>query len=199
MLPASPMRLLFAFAAVALGAAAAADPTRPAPWRPQEFKKVKVTVVVILASDRCDYVDERLKCIADEVRKKERHLTGFSLASMAYKSVEANEKVTFPLVEGRQMEVVVQKCADKFNRVCLAITLPPQCEVVYRVVCGKFLPISTGCLTQEKVAPCAVVAALALAGQWRGAGPALAARALAHAKTRDRLMLAICVQPCSGK
>src|SRR5262249_27834101 len=39
------------------------------PATAQKDKKIKVTVVVILASERSPYVDPRLKCIADEVRK----------------------------------------------------------------------------------------------------------------------------------
>jgi hypothetical protein len=184
-----------------LSLAALAAPTAAAPC-PQDQplpKKVSVTVVVILASDRCTYVDPRLKCIADEVRKKEEHLTGFSMPSMAWKSVEVNEKVRFPLVEGREVEVVVHACVDKQNRICLAVTPPMQGEIVYRVVCGKFLPIVTRCYTRAKIPPRIVAAAFGMAALPRGGSPEVAALLLAHGLTRDRLILAVRVQPCNGK
>lgn len=194
-----PVRMLsLAAVAAALAAPSAAAPCPQAQAQPLP-KKVKVTVVVVLASDRCTYVDPRLQCIADEVRKKDETLTGFSMPSMAWKSVDVNEKVRFPLIEGREVEVVVHACVDKQNRICLAVTPPMQSEIVYRVVCGKFLPIVTRCYTQEKIPPRVVAAAFGLCAMPRGGSPEVAALLLAQSKTRDRLILAIRVQPCNGK
>jgi hypothetical protein len=47
----------------------------------------------------------------------------------------------FELVDGKTVTVVVKQSADKENRVGVAVTAPDQGEIVYRTVCGKFLPI----------------------------------------------------------
>jgi hypothetical protein len=109
----------------------------------KEPKRVKVTVVTILASARNNQVDPRLKAIADEVRTTDPQLTGFKLVSMEWKSLEVDEKASFPLVDKQAAQVVIRHPADKHNRVSLAVTPPQQGEFVYRSACGKFLPIVT--------------------------------------------------------
>jgi hypothetical protein len=156
-------RLVAAGALAVLLAAAAPGPRACGPKQPAG--KIKVTVVVILASDRPGEVDPRLKCIADEVRKKDPSLQSFHLASMTCRSLAANEEAAFKLVEDQSAQVVVHHGADGENRVSLAVTPPRQGEIVYRTVCGKFLPIVTRYQT----------------------------------KNRDRLILAVRVQPCTGK
>jgi hypothetical protein len=128
-------------------------------------KRVKVTVVTILATDRNDEVDPRLQGIADEVRKMNPQLKGFKLVSMACKSLPVDEKTAFPLVDDQTAQVVIRHSADQSNRVSLGVTPPRQGEIVYRSVCGKFLPIVTRYQT----------------------------------KGRERLILAVRVQPCNGK
>jgi hypothetical protein len=165
----------------------------------QESKKVKVTVVVILASERSDEVDPRLKCIAEEVRKYDPSLRGFTLASMACKSLPVDEKGTFLLLEDRKAQVVVHHCPDKHNRVCLGLTAPLQGEIVYRIVCGKFLPIVTRYQTRPRIPPRVVAQALGALQAPRCLGPVVAASLLADGRTRERLILAVRVQPCNGK
>jgi len=130
-----------------------------------EVKRVKVTVVTILATERNDEVDPRLKGIADEVRKMNPQLKGFKLVSMANKSLAVDEKSAFPLVEDQTAQVVIRHGADPNNRVSLGVTPPRQGEISYRAACGKFLPIVTRYQTQEK----------------------------------ERLIMAVRVQPCNGK
>lgn len=166
--------------------------------RAQEARRVKVTVVVILASERSDEVDPLLKCIADEVRKHNPSLRGFSLASMAWKSLPVDEKTAFPLIESQTAEVVVHSCADKQNRVCLGLKPPWQGAIVYRIVCGKFLPVVTRYKTRERIPPVVVARALGAFPAPR-CGPALSALLLADGRTRERLILAVRVQPCNGK
>ncbi len=180
-----------------LGVVAALLALLAGPAHAQDGKKIKVTVVVILANDRSDEVDPRLKCIADEVRKFVPSLRGFTLASMACKSLAVNEKAAFPLVEEQAAEVVIHHCVDKNNRVCLGLTPPWQGEIVYRTVCGKFLPIVTRYHTREYIPPPIVVRALGTLPAPHGAG--VAAALLADSRTRDRLILAVRVQPCTGK
>jgi hypothetical protein len=187
--------------------------TRRLPWRlpallalaafatpaaAQPGKRVKVTVVVILASDHDCGVDPRLKCIAEEVRKHDPSLRGFRLFSMACESLAVDEKASLRLVEGATTDIVVHCCGDKNNRVTLAVTPPGQGEIVYRTVCGKFLPIVTRYRTRPRVQPCAVVQALGAAQMRSPAAPAVAAAALLAGRTRDRVILAICVQPCQA-
>lgn len=126
--------------------------------------KIKVTLVVILAGEEGDAVDPRLKAIAEEVRKLNPNLTSFRLKTMTCKSLEPDAKTAFALVEGQQAHVVVKHGADANNKVGLAVTAPGQGEIVYRTVCGKFLPIVTRY----------------------------------HTRAKERLILAVRVQPCLG-
>jgi hypothetical protein len=165
----------------------------------QQPRRIKVTVVVILASDRSTWVDPRLKCIAEEVRKRDPNLRGFTLASMSCRSLAVDDKVSLPLLEGAAADVCIHCCGDKHNRVTLAVTPPGQGEIVYRTVCGKFLPIVTRYRTRPRIPPEVVAEALATAQMRSPSAPALAAATLVAGRTRDRVILAIRVQPCQGK
>lgn len=125
--------------------------------------KVKVTFVVILASEEGDTVDKRLKDIAAEVRKLNPSLKTFRLKTMTSKSLPPEEKGKFDTIDDKTTQITVRHGADKENRVSLAVTPPDQGEIVYRTVCGKFLPIVTRYQT----------------------------------KSKERLILAIRVQPCN--
>jgi hypothetical protein len=125
-------------------------------------KKVKVTLVVILASEGKSEVDPRLKLVAAEVRKKDPSLTCFKVKAIHFQSLAVEEKTTFNLVDNKTAQVKVKREADKDNRVELAIKAPDQMGFVYQTVCGKYLPIITSYQT----------------------------------KTRERLILAVRVQPC---
>ena len=127
-------------------------------------KKIKVTLVVILASEEGNKIDPRLKAIAEEVQKMNPNLKSFQLKTMTCRSLEQGEKVKIPLIDERTAQVIVQQAADKDNTVVLAVTPPDQGEIVYSTVCGKFLPIVTRCNT----------------------------------KCKNRLILAVRVQPCAG-
>lgn len=127
--------------------------------------KIKVTLVVILASEQAGEVDPRLKAIAAEVQKRNPNLKSFQLKTMTCKSLEPDQKATFPVVDDKSAEVVVKHGADAANKVELAVTAPDQGEIVYRSVCGKFLPIVTRY----------------------------------HTKSKERLILAVRVQPCNGE
>jgi len=164
-----------------------------------EAKKVKVTVVVILANDYWDLVDPQLKHIAEEIRKSYPSFRGFTLASMDCKSLDVDEKTTFPLVENATVQVIIHKAADKTNKVDLAITCPWQKEILYRSICGKFLPIVTRYDTREFCPPPAVLNALALAQGGQATSPLAVATLLTQCHKSERLILAIRVQPCNGK
>ena len=128
-------------------------------------EKTQVTLVVILASEEGDTVDGRLRAIAEEVRKINPSLKSFRLKEMTTRSLATDEPATFPLVEDKTARIVVKHGADRENRVGLAVTPPGQGEIVYRTVCGKFLPI----ITRQ------------------------------HTKAKERLILAVRVQPCRAE
>ena len=70
---------------------------------------MQVTVVVILASDRCKCIDPRLKEIACELQKCDPKLTGFALVSMTEMSLPADGKGKFVCIEDTCVEVVIHK------------------------------------------------------------------------------------------
>jgi hypothetical protein len=149
-----PLGLLTTLAVMALGQ----PPTAPA-------RRVKVTLVVILASEQGNKIEPLVKCIADQVRKRDPQLKSFRVGSMSKKSLAVGETAAFLVMKGESAQVVIRQAADSSNHVELAITPPCQGEIVYRTVCGKFLPIVTRCVNDKK----------------------------------ERLILAVRVQPCHGK
>jgi hypothetical protein len=165
----------------------------------KQDQKVKVTVVVILANDRCSFVDPRLKLIAAEAKSQHPQFTGFHLVSMTQLTVGVNETVKFQCVEDSCIEVMVRKCTDEENKVCLSVTPPLQEELTYRTVCGKFLPIMTRYKTKETIPVTRAAKAMAcLIGGGRF-GPLRAADLLIDSRCEGSLLLAICVQPCAAK
>ena len=128
---------------------AVALPCQPAK---KEAKNVKITVVLVLASEKGkDVVDPQVKNIAQEVRKlhPKLNLKSFRLEHWEMKSLAPNEKAVFPLVDKKEATIVVKHGADGENRVGLAVTVPEQEEIVYRCACGKYLPIVTRCETKS--------------------------------------------------
>jgi hypothetical protein len=97
------------------------------------------------------------------------------------------------------VEIVIIKSADQYNKVCLAVTPPAQKEIVYRSICGKFLPIFTRYETRESIPPPALLTALSLLQARQASSPLLAASLLTQCRSREHLILAIRVQPCHGK
>jgi hypothetical protein len=165
----------------------------------ESASKVNVTVVVILASERCQFIDPLLKNLAKEVQKKDAKLTGFTLVSMTEMSLEANVPAAFPCVEGTVVAVNVHHCGDKENKICLGVTAPLQNEFVYKTVCDKFLPIMTCYQTKERVPPKWIAAAVLQCAGGGPLGPILACDTIDSHRCRDRLILAIRVQACKNK
>ena len=90
--------------------------------------ETRVCVVAIIATDRNTTVDEKIKCIAKEVQKKEPTLTGFRMATTNCKPLTAGARESFPLVEGEVASVVVDgKC--KGERVRLTVKAPLMGEI----------------------------------------------------------------------
>src|SRR5579862_3073342 len=82
-----------------------------APAKKQD-QKIKVTVVVILANDRCSFVDPRLKLIAVAAKSKKPELTGFNVFSMTQATVEVSEKLKVQCVDKSSTEITVLSCVD---------------------------------------------------------------------------------------
>src|SRR5262245_11431271 len=80
-----------------------------------EPKKVKVTIVVILASEQGKEIDKRLKDIAAEVRREHPHLKSFKMKCWEVKSLAPNEKSSFKVVDKETAVVVVKHGADEQN------------------------------------------------------------------------------------
>jgi hypothetical protein len=116
---------------------------------PPTEKKIRVTLVVVLASERGDKVQVELKCLAEAVRKKYPAMKSFRIGSMKCQDVAEKDRVEFKLPEKQKAEVVVNCACDHQKKVCLAVAAPTLGEIEYLTVCGKFLPIITDYYTQN--------------------------------------------------
>jgi hypothetical protein len=123
-------------------------PAAPAACTADE--EVRVTVVVILATDRDKVVDDKLREIAEAIRKLYPSLTGFRMGPMTCKSVRTAKRESFELVEGQTATVVVLHGADEDDMVCLKLKAPGWREFTYSTVCGKFFPVMTHYQTKDK-------------------------------------------------
>jgi hypothetical protein len=170
------------------------------PQGKQPDAKVQVTVVAVLASDRCKCVDPMLEEIAKELQIAYPKLTGFALASMTQMSIPVNGKEKFACVDGLTIEVAVRTCADANNKVRLAVKAPLHRELVYECICGKFVLMMTNLQAAERIPPMWVAMALGqAAGGGPMCGPLQASATLVEGRCRPRLILAIRAQPCNGK
>jgi hypothetical protein len=131
---------LLAFALV-VPALFACDPVKP--------RKVRVSVVVVLASEKDDAVDKKLECIAKEARKTYPKLKGFKMVNLSCMSMTVGTAEKFELVEDKRTCITVQKAADKMDRVRLKVGPPMMSDITYSTPCGKFLPILTPLKTKN--------------------------------------------------
>jgi hypothetical protein len=109
----------------------------------EEKGKVRVCVVVILATESDTKVDKPLANIAREVRKMYPKLTGFRFEKVCCKSLAIGEKDSFELIDDQTAAVTVQRGADRNDTVRLKVRPPKMGEITYSTACGKFLPIVT--------------------------------------------------------
>jgi hypothetical protein len=118
--------------------------------KPARGKKVRVSVVIILASETNTNVDPKLRRIAREVRKRHPKLTGFRMANMSCKSLEVGVADKINLIDAQSAKVTVQRGANQKNRIQLKVAPPQMGEITYSTPCGKFLPIVTPFRTKNK-------------------------------------------------
>jgi hypothetical protein len=115
----------------------------------EKKESVEVAVVAILATDRNNEIDPKLTCIAKQVRKTHKELTGFQMGRMTRKSLSIGVKETFELVGNQKATITVVRGADEENHVQLKIDPPGLGEITYDTCCGKFLPIATPYRTEN--------------------------------------------------
>jgi hypothetical protein len=111
--------------------------------RGEDEPKITVKVVAVLATSKNKEVDEKLKCLATEVQKKEPTLTGFQLKTCSCTKLSVGEKFKFPLVDDEVAEVSIQKGPGKNDWIGLTIKPPLMGKIVYDSCCEKFFPIMT--------------------------------------------------------
>ncbi len=113
-------------------------------------EEVRVTIIVILATDLNKNVDRALEGIAKEIQKTEPTLTGFHMeGDPRVKSLKVGETATFYLVDDEDAKVKVRHGANEVNRVGLTLKAPKQGLVNYTTCCGKYFPIMTRYVTRE--------------------------------------------------
>ena len=115
-----------------------------------EKEPVEVSVIAILATDRNDKVDPKLACIARQVRRTHKELTGFQMATVTSKSLTIGDKCVFEVIGAQKVGVTVQQGADEKDRVQVKVAPPGMGEITYDTCCGKFLPIVTPFRTKDK-------------------------------------------------
>jgi hypothetical protein len=112
-------------------------------------KQVRISVVVILASENGNKIDKKLEGIATEVQKIHPKLKNFQLARLSCKSVAVGKADIFDLVDNQTTNITIQKAADKMDRIRLKVGPPQMGEIIYTTTCGKFLPILTPYRTKK--------------------------------------------------
>lgn len=113
--------------------------------KPKDCRKVRVTVLVVLASETKKEVAKQLECLAAKVREHEgmKNLVGFRIDTLSKRSLTMGVAERFELSEGLSTHVVVQSACAKMKRICLKIGPPQMGDITYATPCGKFLPIIT--------------------------------------------------------
>ncbi len=116
----------------------------PPQTEPKEAPKpVRVTVVVVLASEEDETTNPKLATLAKEVRKRNDEFVGFRIAATLDKSIAIGKSHTFELPEKQEARVTVAQGLDQDGRIEITVRLPGLDDVTYSCICGKFFPIVT--------------------------------------------------------
>jgi hypothetical protein len=111
---------------------------------------VKVTIVLILATEKDEGIDCELKEIAKAIQRKHPHLKSFRLEEMSRKHIPVGKSETFPLIEKQVVTVAIRHATDEKGQVGIAIRAPMAAkEIDYTTCCSKYLPIVTKYRTTE--------------------------------------------------
>jgi hypothetical protein len=118
--------------------------------------EVRVTVVAIVASEKSDRIDPKLKELANCIQKKYPELKGFRLGKVNRETVEIGKERKFDLGDGKSAAVTVGHGSDEKNRVGIALQLPCCGKCQFETCCGKFFPLKT--CQKMKDGECLIVA-----------------------------------------
>jgi hypothetical protein len=114
----------------------AGDPVRPA-------DPVRVSVVIILATDKNADVPKDLECLAREMKKKDPKWTGFRKEKVICESVAVGATEKVELIDGLSVEITVEQGPTKDQWARLKVSPPTLGDITYEAACGKFLPLIT--------------------------------------------------------
>lgn len=104
---------------------------------------VRVTVVVVLATDANAKVDPKLAALAKEVQKRDKALTGLRLVATEAKSIPVGGSHTFELADKQKLKVTVSRGKDADGRISLTMKAPGVDNLVYGCACDRFFPVVT--------------------------------------------------------
>jgi len=135
---------MFSSLIAAILLAATTDPVCP------KTEPIQVVVLVILASDKSTEINERLRDIAAEIRKKDPQWTGFELHKTLSKSIVIGEVLQIELVGKAKAELTINEKTDDNGRMTITVKPPKLDDITYTCTCGKFFPIITNHYTAEK-------------------------------------------------
>jgi hypothetical protein len=107
--------------------------------------EVHVSVVSVLATTKNKKVDERALKLAEEMKKIDPTLTGFSVARMTCKDLSIGKKDCFETVDGQDVCITAEARCEKDNkRVRLKVEAPTLGPITYTsTCCNKFFPVVT--------------------------------------------------------
>lgn len=104
---------------------------------------VRVTVVVVLATDANNEVDPALVELAKAARKRDPSLKGFRVHATEAKSIAVGDSATVALVDKEELKITVTRPKGEDGRIALTLKAPGLEKFVYGCVCDKFFPIAT--------------------------------------------------------
>lgn len=111
---------------------------------------VQVMVLVILGTDQNKDVNDKLRGIAPELRKKDETLTGFALYRTMNLQMKLGESIQVDLHGKAKATITLGEKTDDAGRIVLTIKPPKLDEIQYSCTCGLFFPILTNHYTVDK-------------------------------------------------
>ena len=111
--------------------------------------EVRVTVIAVLASDRHQHIDPKLKCLAEKIQEIDPTLTGFRAGRMTTKELPPGGEATFPLEDGQTATVILEPKPKKAKGICVTVKTPGVAMVTYTISCEKCFPIATPFQTKK--------------------------------------------------
>jgi hypothetical protein len=109
-------------------------------------EEVQVTVVSILATDKDNTVDKKLKELAARIQKErpQLKLTGFRIDRQTKATLVVKQtQHEFEFIDKQTAVVSVCQGPDANNKVQLKVKLKCGSGMCYTTCCGKFMPICT--------------------------------------------------------